>query len=141
MKYGSLSHGMANLFVKICVSIQGPERQRLSDSWMYPQVPDNGPVTSQDKLNTCLLKEDVSDRHLMTYREHPHPSSYLIFQKALEHKGKLISLSTSHGRGRVFHPGCWVVFLLRTIMDSSPLLEENTTESYTLIVALMHTCV
>lgn len=73
--------------------------------WMGPQMPDNGPVTSQDKWNTCLLKEDVSDRHLMTYKVRPHPSSYLIFQKAPEHKGKLIPLSASHRRGRVGHPG------------------------------------
>lgn len=86
--------------------------------WMDPQMPDNGPVTSRDKWNTCLLKEDVSDRHLMTYKVRPHPSSYLIFQKAPEHKGKLIPLSASHGRGRAGHPGCCVLFLLRTIMDS-----------------------
>ena len=92
--------------------------EAVVDYWMGPQMPDNGPVTSLDKWNTCLLEEDVSGGHLMTYKVRPHPSSHLIFQKAPEHKGKQISLSASHRRGRAGHPGRSVLFLLRTIMDS-----------------------
>lgn len=74
-------------------------------------------------LNTHLLDGwmDGFCRQLMIYKLFLHPSSYLIFPKALKHKGKLISVSAFNTRLYTGPSQAAVAFFLRRIqMDSHP---------------------
>lgn len=91
----TFSYGMASSFVRL----DGPagdskDRERVSLRPVPPRVYHHAYHIRQAQ---CMFAGcmDVFCRHLMIYTVLQHPLSYyLIFQKALEHKGKLISLSS-----------------------------------------------
>lgn len=90
----TFSYGMASSFVRLDrPAVNSKDRERVSLM----------PVPPRAYHHVCHIRQaqrmfagcvDGFCRHLMIYTVLRHPSSYyLIFQKALAHKGKLISLS------------------------------------------------
>lgn len=94
----NFSYGMASVFAKVPRPC-GNSMERDQVSFMpapQPKVPATVPAVS-DKLNSVCWMNGWVLWHLVICKV-LHPSFYLIFQKALEHKWKLIS-SSAFNRG------------------------------------------
>lgn len=136
----TFSYGMASSFVRLgrpTVNSEGRERVSLL------------PVPPRAYHHVCHTRQaqrmfagyvDGFCRHLMIYTVLRHPLSYyLIFQKALAQKGKLISLSLFNWWWYAGHTKAAIIFfLLKIIMDSYSLPEQNPAEFHTLLLALAH---